>query len=148
MQDTCVAFFDEAPVNLQQKYAVIITRYGGKLLWCRHQLRHTWELPGGHIECGETALAAAGRELQEETGAVDFVITPLCWYSVFSATSQPHSIGLLCVADVTTLASLQSEIAEVQIFDTLPEQLTYPTIQPRLLEEAFRRGVITQNLSH
>ena len=31
---------------------------------------NTWGFPGGHVELGETALAAAERELQEETGVI------------------------------------------------------------------------------
>ncbi|MBR2656238.1 MAG: NUDIX hydrolase [Loktanella sp.] len=33
-----------------------------------------WGFPGGHVEAGETALAAAARELAEETGVI---ATPL-----------------------------------------------------------------------
>lgn len=139
MGEICVAFYDEAPDGLRQKYAVIIAKHQGKLLWCRHHERQTWEIPGGHIEPGESALEAASRELQEETGATDFTLQPVCWYSAWRADDVPHSCGLLCVADVHALGELNSEIAEVCAFDDMPDALTYPDIQPRLLEESVRR---------
>ena len=139
MGGICVAFYDEAPDGLQQKYAVVIARYGGRLLWCRHRDRQTWEIPGGHIEPGESALEAAARELQEETGATDFTLQPVCWYSAWHSDGMPHSCGLLCVADVHALGDLHNEIAEVRPFDGVPDALTYPDIQSRLFEEVNRR---------
>lgn len=35
---------------------------------------------------------------------------------------------------------LHHEIEKIMITEHLPEQWTYPEIQPRLLEEAVRRG--------
>lgn len=138
-----VIFFDEAPTSLRHKYAVIIARRHGSLLWCRHRERSTWEIPGGHIEPGETALEAAARELHEETGALDFNLQPVCWYSAFRKDDVPHSCGLLCLADVHTRElELHNEIEEVHAFDKLPSALTYPDIQPVLLQEAHRRGLI------
>ena len=139
MAEICMAFYDEAPDGLQQKYAVVIAQYGGRLLWCRHRDRQTWEIPGGHIEPGESALEAAARELQEETGATDFTLQPVCWYSAWHSDGMPHSCGLLCVADVHALGDLHNEIAEVRPFDGVPDALTYPDIQPRLFEEVNRR---------
>ena len=136
-----VVYHDAAPEGLRRKYAVVIAREGGRLLWCRHQERQTWEIPGGHIEPGETALEAAARELQEETGATEFTLIPVCWYSAYRTGDCPHSTGLLCTAEITARdEALHSEIAEVRPFDGLPGALTYPDIQPHLLEEARRRG--------
>ena len=40
----------------------------------------TWEIPGGHIEPGESPEEAARRELFEETGAAEFTIRPIFDY--------------------------------------------------------------------
>jgi 8-oxo-dGTP pyrophosphatase MutT (NUDIX family) len=39
--------------------------------------RLLWSLPKGHLEVGETAVQAAEREVQEETGILGRVLTPL-----------------------------------------------------------------------
>ncbi|MDZ5010779.1 NUDIX domain-containing protein, partial [Clostridium perfringens] len=60
------------------KFAVIVTKYKGKLVYVRHKDRQTWEMPGGHREENESISKAASRELVEETGAKSFNITPIC----------------------------------------------------------------------
>jgi len=141
MADFTVHFYEEAPAGARQKYAVIIAKHEGKLLWCRHKDRDTWEVPGGHIEPGETAIEAAARELQEETGATDFTIAPVCWYRLHFNNGGLGSISLLCAAEVHAMGELHSEIAEIRTFEGVPTDLTYPDIQPYLLAEAIRRGM-------
>ena len=51
--------------------AIAVTIRDGKVLLARRGSapdRGLWGFPGGHVEPGETALAAAARELLEETG--------------------------------------------------------------------------------
>ena len=128
-------------------FAVIIAKTEGKWVFCRHRERNTYEVPGGHREPGETILEAAKRELQEETGAVDFDIKPICVYSVKGKTKvnkgeNDISYGMLYYADIFSFEDLHNEIAEILVTDSLVENWTYPLIQPKLLEEAKRRGVI------
>ena len=59
------------------KYVVVLSEHNGRIVLSRHKERTTWETQGGHIEQGETPLEAAKRELYEESGAVDYNITPL-----------------------------------------------------------------------
>lgn len=42
---------------------------GEKILWTHHKTRG-WDIPGGHIEEGESILEALNREAQEEAGVV------------------------------------------------------------------------------
>lgn len=141
---TMVNFYEETADELL-KFAVIITMYQGKWVFCKHRERETLEIPGGHREPGETALAAAKRELYEETGAIEYEITPVCVYSVTSSESFDgnETFGMLYYAEVRRFeGELHSEIEKIMIIDTLPLNWTYPDIQPLLLEEAKRRGII------
>lgn len=114
------------------KFAVIAARYEDKWIFCRHKERSTWEIPGGHRETGESIDEAARRELREETGALEAEIRPVSVYGV--TRDGVTTYGKLFFATVTKIEKLSetSEIGEVSFFDTIPAELTYPEIQPRL----------------
>lgn len=132
--------WDEAIPN---KYVVIFSRYQGKLLLSRHRSRETWETQGGHIEPGEFPEDAARRELWEESGARDFTLEPVCMYWAEDRVgSEPYqgAWGAIFFADIEDLGPIpESEMAEVKQFDTLPEDVTYPHITPRLYERVRDR---------
>ena len=114
---TCEVF----PANTlgEYKFVVILSHMDGKYLLSRHRARTTWETQGGHIELGETPLEAAKREFWEESGAL----------AVFRA-------------EITKLGPLpESEIGETRLFETVPENLTYPHIAHALFAyEAEQRA--------
>jgi len=120
--------------DIKLTYAVIAARYNHNWLYVRHHKRNTWEIPGGHIEENETADEAAERELAEETGAVYFKIECVATYSVLK--DGETGFGRLYFAEVARFGQIPdiSEIAEVKMLDSLPENLTHPDIQPHLYQ--------------
>jgi len=130
---TKVDFYDVDFVPVDKlTYSVIAAKYKGEWLFVRHHDRTTWEIPGGHIEDGESPYDAAARELEEETGATEFNLECVATYSVEQEGRTGY--GRLFFANVSRLGEIpdKSEIAEVKLMDHLPEDLTYLDIQPHL----------------
>lgn len=110
------------------KYSIICSKYQNNWVFVRHRLRETWEMPAGHIEDGETALAAARRELYEETGAKMFSLQMVADYSC--EWHGEINYGRIFFAEIQQLGKLPDlEIAEIKLFKNLPRELTYPDIQ-------------------
>ena len=124
-------------------FADVVALYKGKWLLCRHKNRITWETQGGHIENGETPLEAAKRELYEESGAIDFDIEPLCDYWVSQELNGVFIQGnsQVFLARVHTLGEIpqQSEMEEVGLFDTLPDNLTYSELTKEILPIVLKK---------
>ena len=126
------------------KFAVIISKYNGQWVLCKHKNRDTYEIPGGHREVGETIDDTAKRELHEETGAIDFSIKPVCVYSVTGKNrvieTGVEMFGMLYFANITNFETeLYSEIEKVVFLDELTTEWTYPLIQPLLIAEYEKR---------
>ncbi len=137
-----VKFYDEVDDSLL-KFAVIISKYEGKWVFCKHKERYTYEVPGGHREAGENILDTAKRELKEETCASEFDIAPICVYSVVDTEQHTETFGMLYFAEIKNFeGELHNEIEKIIITQTLPTAWTYPMIQPKLMEYAAERGFV------
>lgn len=138
-----VKFYENIEDDLL-KFAVIISKSEGKWVFCKHKERDTYEVPGGHREINESILDTAKRELNEETGAIDFRIEPICVYSVTGKNRVnecgEETYGMLYYADIKKFAEeLHSEMEKVIMLDELPTKWTYPLIQPLLIKEFQQR---------
>ena len=130
-----VLFFDKEDTSKRLDFSVIVTYYQGQWIFVKHKDRDTYEIPGGHIEEGESALEAAKRELHEETGAIDFSIEMVAVYGVRNDDFLDY--GGLFLAECFSFGELQYEIEKIDFFDGLPENLTYPLIQPYLFKKVL-----------
>ena len=137
-----VQFYDKVDDKLL-KFAVIISKSNGKWVFCKHKERDTYEVPGGHRESGEQIDMTARRELQEETGAVDFTIEPVCVNTVTGKNSVNDTgeemFGRLYYDEINKFDDERDrEMQKVVLFDELPSEWTYPLIQPKLIEKYLK----------
>lgn len=143
-----VTFYKTVP-DEKCSFAVIVARSAGKWVFCKHKMRNTFEVPGGHRGDGETAEEAARRELYEETGAVHYDLYPLCGYSVLGKDAvieeKEESFGMLFYAEIYEFEKeLYSEIESVHLLDKLPQlsKWTYPLIQPKLVKRVIEADYV------
>ncbi|SEW30888.1 NUDIX hydrolase [[Clostridium] fimetarium] len=134
-----VKFYDNIDDELL-KFAVIISKSSGKWVFCKHKNRDTYEVPGGHREANENIIDTAKRELYEETGALEFSITPISVYSVTDKNevngTGEETFGMLYYAEIETFEEeLHSEMEKIFLWDELPTEWTYPLIQPKLISK-------------
>lgn len=133
-----VEFYDIVDDSLL-KFAVIVCKCKEKWVLCRQKKRNTYEFPGGHREPGEDIILTARRELYEETGALVYSIQPICAYSVMGLKEdqdQEKTYGMLYYADILQLGEMPDyEMETVVLFEHLPNNWTYPEIQPALLQK-------------
>jgi len=126
-----VNFHDSAEDSLL-KFAVIVARYDGRWVFCKHKERNTYECPGGHRETDEDIVDTAKRELWEETGSVNYNLKDICAYSV--TIDNITTFGMLYYADIFEFEPLPPlEIEKIEFFKELPDNWTYPLIQPKLI---------------
>ena len=142
-------------INLENgKYrknvGIIVINKNKKVLFCERKFlksanesEYKWQFPQGGIDINELPNQTALRELYEETGAIKYKIKPVCVYSVtfLNDLNPEETFGMLYFADVFELEKeLHSEIEKIIITETLPDNWTYPLIQPKLIDEAKIRG--------
>ncbi|WFR55020.1 NUDIX domain-containing protein [Anaerocolumna sp. AGMB13025] len=142
-----VNFYEEIEDKLL-KFAVIVSRYQDKWVFCKHKDRTTYEVPGGHREEGEDIRETAVRELVEETGAVSYELHKVCVYSVDREEEADYEVkesyGMLFYAEIKEFGKLPDmEMEYIDFFEDIPKNLTYPLIQPALVERIskFRQNI-------
>ncbi|MCH1627888.1 NUDIX hydrolase [Ferdinandcohnia quinoae] len=132
-----IEFYElDAIDDMELKFAVISAIYNGKWVFVRHKDRSTWEIAGGHREWGETIEETAKRELFEETGCKGVDLIPICDYSM--DVSGTKTYGRLYYARIKEFGQMPvSEIDEVRLFVSPPDNITYSEIQPKLFEKTL-----------
>ena len=144
---TKVKFYPpEAVEDALLQFAVIAAKSGEKWVLCKHRERDTYEFPGGRREPNEAIMDTACRELYEETGALQYKLTPVCAYSVTApgCFDGKETFGLLSYAEIKAFESvLHSKIEKIILTDEPVAEWTYPEVQPLLLAELKKRNIIS-----
>lgn len=117
-------------------HVLIVPFWQGKIVFTQHKKRGI-ELPGGKIEPGETAMAAAVRELYEETGASLRSIAQIGQYVI--QMGEELIVKSIYVGEVEELLPMPAETDThgAVIFDEIPDVQDDPRFSPFMKDAVF-----------
>ena len=133
---------------MAERFAYVIAFKDDHFVMVRHKGRK-WEMPGGRLIDGETHEDGARREFIEETG---LTLTEIIGEITIDREGGKVFVG---IAGPRINCELSDEIAEVQTFERLPHELSFPLVeyesmlaQAKLMSETFKkRKAIGRNAS-
>lgn len=96
-----------------------------------------WSLPGGQVEWGETALAAAARELLEETGITARLSAFVGLYEVIRQ-DPPFHYAIACYGGFWTAGEASASSDALAARWAAPEELDSLEFAPRVREAIVR----------
>ena len=128
----------EPPLELTSS-AFILAFEGERLLMTRLQARG-WDIPGGHVEKGETPAETAHRELYEETGATVGRLRVLGYDKFIVHAARPE--GYRYPFPISYQLFYLAMIASLERFPSNPEALERRLFSP---DEARRLSWVHSN---
>jgi len=118
---------------------VVIAWNEEKLVLIRKAGQPTWELPNSELLEDESTTDAAERIMYEYTGAEEFQLYPVDYFSYSEGKITKE--GMLFTAEILDYDDLpsQSEVEEILLFDELPEEseLSFPFLHPELYKHVL-----------
>ncbi len=105
-------------------YVIAFTEDLEKFMMVRSRKRGGWEMPGGRANEGETPLVTSKREFLEETGHE--LISNDDWSMPIGTGGHVH-FGFIGSGNPSR-RSMQ-EILDVSLFEDLPSELAYPSVE-------------------
>ncbi len=130
-----------------RRIATVAVKHKGKLLMGKRRDNECWTVPGGHANPGEDSLAAARRELKEETG-IDLTeeqIKPLG--EMHQASDDLHIHPYTADLDeMPTTTMLQDPDGEVYRWRWVDVSNGLPDEQAKALHVPLDRNVLLQRL--